>query len=169
VAAPTAGLHFTRELISRLEKRGVGFMPVTLHVGLDTFLPVREEDPREHQIHQEYAVLAPEVAAELSRAKREGRRVIGVGTTTVRVLEQAAVAGNSPEVPPFQGWADLFILPGYRFRVVDAMVTNFHLPRSTLMMLVSAFAGRENIERAYREAIAEQYRFFSFGDAMLVL
>ena len=169
VAAPTAGLHFTPQLIDEIRGRGVNCLFVTLHIGLDTFRPVREENPLEHPIHREYGVLTPEVAAELSRAKREGRRVIAVGTTTVRLLEAAAAAGESLDIKSFEGWVDLFILPGHPFRVVDAMITNFHLPRSTLLMLVSAFAGREFVMRAYREAIDRQYRFYSFGDAMLVI
>jgi S-adenosylmethionine:tRNA ribosyltransferase-isomerase len=168
VAAPTAGLHFTPELIARISDKGVRGCFVTLHVGLDTFQPVREEDPREHRIHQEYGVLSPETASELSRAKAEGRRVICVGTTSVRLVE--AVAQASPtSLKPFAGWVNLFIMPGYQFRMVDAMITNFHLPRTTLMMLVSAFAGRDFILQAYQEAIAQRYRFYSFGDAMVIL
>ena len=169
VAAPTAGLHFTPELLGAIERKGVRCLFVTLHVGLDTFRPVQEDDPFEHPIHREYAVLGDEVASELSQAKREGRRIICVGTTTVRIVEQAAQVGNPFQLQPFEGWADLFILPGYQFRMVDALVTNFHLPRSTLLMLVSAFAGRGLINKAYQEAIASRYRFYSFGDAMLVL
>ncbi len=165
-AAPTAGLHFTPELLTKIEQKGVRCLFVTLHIGLDTFSPVREDDPRQHVIHKEYGVLSPAVAEELSRAKKEGRRIIGVGTTAARIVEQAAQAGG---VQPWEGWVSLFILPGYQFRLIDAMVTNFHLPRSTLLMLVTAFAGKENIGRAYREAIAEGYRFYSFGDAMLLL
>ncbi len=169
VAAPTAGLHFTPELLSQIRTKGVKCLFTTLHVGLDTFRPVREEDPQQHQIHREYGVLSREVAGELSLARSEGRRVICVGTTSVRLVETAAQANNTAEIRPFEGWIDLFILPGYRFRVVDAMITNFHLPRSTLLMLVSAFAGNDLIKRAYQEAITEKYRFYSFGDAMLVL
>jgi len=170
VAAPTAGLHFTPALLNRIRETGVEIVQVTLHVGLDSFRPVREEDPRQHTIHQEYGELAPEAAAAIKRAKSSGKRVVCVGTTTVRLLEQAALAGT-PEEPaePFSGWVDLFILPGHQFRIADAMITNFHLPRSTLLMLVSAFAGKELIERAYREAISLRYRFYSFGDAMLIL
>jgi S-adenosylmethionine:tRNA ribosyltransferase-isomerase len=169
VAAPTAGLHFTPELIDHIEARGVECLFVTLHVGLDTFLPVREENPTEHRIHREYGMMRREVADRLSRARREGRRVIAVGTTTTRLLEAAAQTGDPERLEPFAGWVDLFILPGHRFRLVDALVTNFHLPRSTLLMLVSAFAGRDLILRAYREAIAREYRFYSFGDAMLIV
>ncbi len=166
VAAPTAGLHFTSELLNCIQDKGIECLFVTLHVGLDTFRPVQEEDPRKHHIHREYGVITEEVAGELSRAKSQGRRVICVGTTGVRLVEAAAQAG---EAQPFDGWVDLFILPGYKFKVVDAMVTNFHLPRSTLLMLVTAFAGKELIAEAYQEAISQKYRFYSFGDATLIL
>jgi len=168
-AAPTAGLHFTPELLGRIERSGVRLLFTTLHVGLDTFRPVKEDDPLKHPIHREYGSLSPEVAAELSRAKTEGRRVICVGTTTVRLVEAAARGGDSTKIQPFEGWADLFILPGYKFRIVDGVITNFHLPRSTVLMLVCAFAGRDFIDRAYQEAASQQYRFYSFGDAMLIL
>ena len=166
-AAPTAGLHFTPGLLSKIEQKGVHCLFVTLHIGLDTFSPVREDNPREHPIHREYGALSQTVAGQLSQAKKEGRRVICVGTTTVRILEQ--VAQLSLNLQPFEGWVNLFILPGYRFRMVDALITNFHLPRSTLMMLVTAFAGKELINQAYQEAIARKYRFYSFGDATLIL
>jgi S-adenosylmethionine:tRNA ribosyltransferase-isomerase len=169
VAAPTAGLHFTPELLSKIEQSGVRLLFTTLHVGLDTFRPVKEDDPLKHPIHKEYGSLSPEVAAELSRAKTEGRRVICVGTTTVRLVEAAARGKDPTKIQPFEGWADLFILPGYKFRIVDGVITNFHLPRSTVLMLVCAFAGRDFIDRAYREAVSRQYRFYSFGDAMLIL
>jgi S-adenosylmethionine:tRNA ribosyltransferase-isomerase len=172
VAAPTAGLHFTPQLLSQLKKNEVEFAFVTLHVGLGSFQPVRAEDVRQHKMHREYCELSPKTASRLSRAKAEGRRIIAVGTTAARVLEQAALLGeksNSSPLPPFKGWNDLFILPGHRFRVVDALITNFHLPRSTLLMLVSAFAGEEFIGRAYKEAMRLGYRFYSFGDAMLIL
>jgi S-adenosylmethionine:tRNA ribosyltransferase-isomerase len=168
-AAPTAGLHFTPTLIRRIRDKGVICLFVTLHVGLDTFLPVREENPREHPIHREYGVLSEEVALELSRAKQEGRRIICVGTTSVRLIEAVVQSASHNQVEPFSGWVDLFILPGYRFRLTSAMVTNFHLPQSTLLMLVTAFAGRDLIQRAYQEAIARKYRFYSFGDATLIL
>lgn len=168
VAAPTAGLHFTPELIARIRQRGVNCVFVTLHVGLDTFRPVQEEDPRQHRIHSEYGVLGEEAAEKLSRTKKEGRRVVCVGTTAMRLVEAAAQGSGCVGPGPLQGWVDLFILPGYRFRMVDALITNFHLPRSTLLMLVSAFAGRELVLRAYREAVAQRYRFYSFGDAMLI-
>jgi len=167
VAAATAGLHFTPELLDRIERKGVHCLFVTLHVGLDTFSPVREDDPLEHPIHSEYGVLDRTVAGQLSQARREGRRVICVGTTTVRIVEQ--VAQLSSPLQPFEGGVSLFILPGYRFRMVDALITNFHLPRSTLLMLVTALAGKELINQAYQEAIASRYRFYSFGDAMLIL
>lgn len=169
VAAPTAGLHFTPQLIDRIRSKGVRCLFVTLHVGLDTFLPVRESSPLEHTIHREYGVLDQETASQLSQARREGRRIICVGTTTVRLIEAAAQTSSPLCMQPFQGWVGLFILPGYRFQVVDAMITNFHLPRSTLLMLVTAFAGKDVITLAYREAIAQRYRFYSFGDAMLIL
>jgi S-adenosylmethionine:tRNA ribosyltransferase-isomerase len=169
VAAPTAGLHFTPELMARIEGRGVRYLFVTLHIGLDTFRPVTEDDPREHTVYREYGILDKETARELSRARLEGRRIICVGTTTARILEQAARVNRAPGIQPFEGWVDLFILPGHRFRMVDALVTNFHLPRSTLLMLVTAFAGKELVDKAYCEAIAQSYRFYSFGDAMLVI
>ena len=165
-AAPTAGLHFTAELLDRLGEKGIEFAFVTLHVGLDTFAPVREDDPRDHAIHSEYGEIAPEAAGALSQAKSEGRRIIGVGTTTARLLEQASMDEKSIE--PFAGWTDLLILPGHRFRALDAMITNFHLPRTTLIMLVAAFVGTESILQAYNEAIRRGYRFYSFGDAMLI-
>jgi len=169
VAAPTAGLHFTPELLDKIKDKGARCLFTTLHVGLDTFRPITEEDPRQHTIYREYGIVPTDVANELNCARREERRIICIGTTTVRLVEQAARANKSMGFEPFEGWVDLFILPGHRFRMVDAMVTNFHLPRSTLLMLVTAFAGQENIAKAYREAIEKQYRFYSFGDAMLIL
>ncbi|MFC1991389.1 tRNA preQ1(34) S-adenosylmethionine ribosyltransferase-isomerase QueA [Chloroflexota bacterium] len=169
VAAPTAGLHFTPELIDKMKTRGIQCLFTTLHIGLDTFQPVQGEDPLKHTIHREYGVLSREVADELSRGRAEGQRIICVGTTSVRLIEAAAQASNLSEIGAFEGWVDLFILPGYRFRWVDALITNFHLPRSTLLMLVTAFAGRDIINQAYQEAIARQYRFYSFGDAMLII
>ena len=169
VAAPTAGLHFTPELIHRIKTKGVHCLFVTLHVGLDTFLPVRESNPLEHPIHREYGVLSQEVAEALGRAKTEGRRIICVGTTTVRLVEAAAQTSSPIHMSPFEGWVSLFILPGYQFQTADALITNFHLPQSTLLMLVTAFAGRGCINHAYREAITQRYRFYSFGDAMLIL
>jgi S-adenosylmethionine:tRNA ribosyltransferase-isomerase len=170
VAAPTAGLHFTPALLRQIEEKGIDLAFVTLHVGLDTFRPIREEDPRQHHIHHEFGVLTTEAAARLTRARSDGHRIVCVGTTSVRLLEQAALASEGNEgVKSFQDWVDLFILPGHRFRLVDGMVTNFHLPRSTLLMLVSAFGGNDLIRRAYQEAIRERYRFYSFGDAMLII
>lgn len=169
VAAPTAGLHFTPALLDQIRQKGVTCLFTTLHVGLDTFRPVTEDDPRDHVIYREYGTVEKLVADELNRARREGRRIICVGTTSVRLLEQAALASKTGEIEPFEGWVDLFILPGHRFRLVDAMVTNFHLPRSTLLMLVTAFGGKKLIAEAYREAIEKKYRFYSFGDAMLIL
>jgi S-adenosylmethionine:tRNA ribosyltransferase-isomerase len=168
-AAPTAGLHFTRQLLEKIQSKGVRCLFVTLHIGMDTFRPVQEDNPLEHRIHQEYGVLSQEVASELSQAKAEGRRVICVGTTSVRLVEAIAQAINPLKLKPFSGWVDLFIVPGYQSRVTDALLTNFHLPRSTLLMLVSAFAGRDFILQAYQKAIAQNYRFYSFGDCMLIL
>jgi len=169
VAAPTAGLHFTPQLLSRIEQKGIHCQFVTLHVGLDTFRPVREGNPLEHPIYKEYGVITQEVASQLSQAKAEGRRVICVGTTTVRIVEQAAQNSKTSALEPFDGWVSLFILPGYQFCLMDAFITNFHLPKSTLLMLVTAFAGKDFINRAYKEAIAQKYRFYSFGDAMLII
>jgi len=170
VAAPTAGLHFTTKLLERLCSDGIGLAFVTLHVGLDTFRPVRVEDPWQHHIHSEYGEIDAAAVEVLASAKARGNRVICVGTTTVRLIEQAALASReSGTLRPFKGPADLFILPGHHFRYTDCLVTNFHLPRTTLLMMVCAFAGRELIDRAYREAIAAGYRFYSFGDAMLIL
>jgi S-adenosylmethionine:tRNA ribosyltransferase-isomerase len=168
VAAPTAGLHFTPELMNSLQAKGVRFAFVTLHLSIDSFRPVQVEDPAEHVIHKEYGELTPEVARELNQAKAEGRRIICVGTSSVRMLEHAA-RGNENGVEPFAGWVDLFIRPGHRFKMVDTMITNFHLPCSTLLMLVSAFAGRDLVLRAYNEAMGLGYRFYSFGDAMLII
>jgi len=168
VAAPTAGLHFTLGLLDKLEQKGVTCQFVTLHIGLDTFRPVKEDNPEKHPVYYEYGLLDEEVAGELTRAKWEGRRIVCVGTTTARLLEHTAKISGE-ELRQFEGWVDLFILPGYRFRLVDAMITNFHLPRSTLLMMVSAFAGKGIVKKAYSEAIAKGYRFYSFGDAMLIL
>jgi S-adenosylmethionine:tRNA ribosyltransferase-isomerase len=169
-AAPTAGLHFTPMLLQELEGRGVNIAEVALHVGLDTFAPVNEENPNEHRIHSEWCQLSVDVAELLNETKRSGKRVVAVGTTSVRVLETAArLAVGDQAVMPFEGRTELFILPGFKFKVVDTLLTNFHLPRSTLLMLVSAFADRDLILAAYQEAIAERYRFYSFGDAMLIL
>ena len=169
-AAPTAGLHFTPRLLEELRQQGIGWATVALHVGLDTFAPVKEDDPRQHRMHTEWCRVPPETAARIQETKARGGRVVAVGTTAVRTLETAARHAPAGQViGPWEGDTDLFILPGFRFRVVDALITNFHLPRSTLLMLVSAFAGREFILRAYEEAKAQGYRFFSFGDAMLIV
>ena len=164
-AAPTAGLHFTMSVFERLKQRGIDIAYVTLHVGLDTFKPVETDDIERHHIHTEFVRYTEEVAAQVRQAKRDGRRVIAVGTTTIRVLETVA----RHEWQAFTGNTDLFIYPGFKFRAVDGMITNFHLPRSSLLMLVAAFAGKAQIDRAYAEAIAAHYRFYSFGDAMLIL
>jgi len=169
-AAPTAGLHFTHELLERLARQGVNSVMVTLHVGLDTFAPVNEDDPEEHRIHSEWCQVTAQAAAAINQACAAGGRIIAVGTTSVRTLESAALQAPPGEmVGTFEGPTGLFVLPGYRFLALDAMVTNFHLPRSTLIMLVSAFAGREAILNAYEEAKLQGYRFYSFGDAMLIL
>jgi S-adenosylmethionine:tRNA ribosyltransferase-isomerase len=166
VAAPTASLHFTPELLAALEARGVKRAVVTLHVGAGTFLPVREEDPRRHRIHQEWGEVTPEAAAAVAEARAAGRRVVAIGTTALRVLETAA--RQTGEVAPFRGLTDLFILPGFRFQAADALLTNFHLPRSSLLMLVSAFAGTRRMRSAYEHAVRQGYRFFSYGDASLL-
>ena len=178
-AAPTAGLHFTPDLMLALRRQGVEFAFVTLHIGLDTFKPVEEERIEEHRIHTEWCSLSPEVARQINDARLAGKRIIAVGTTSVRVLESAArppqsfdpnaLACGWQRVSAFEGFTDLFIYPGYEFHAVDALLTNFHLPRSTLLALVLAFAGRDLILRAYQEAIRERYRFYSFGDAMFLL
>ena len=179
VAAPTAGLHFTPSLLERVRSLGVELVFATLHVGWDSFRPVTSEDVTSHVMHTEYWELGQEAADAINRARRDGRRVVSVGTTAVRLLEQAAsLRANSVQTGPdgleaaleaSSGWADLFIYPGYRFRMVDALVTNFHLPRSTLLMLTSAFAGRDLVLGAYAEAADLGYRFYSFGDAMMIV
>jgi S-adenosylmethionine:tRNA ribosyltransferase-isomerase len=170
VAAPTAGLHFTEGLMKSLQEQNILFASVTLHIGLDTFAPVKEEDPKEHKMHSEWCQLPKETADLINQARKKGGRIIAVGTTSVRVLETAAQLAPPGEiVGPYEGITELFILPGFKFRVVDGMITNFHLPKSTLLMLVSAFAGREVILSAYETAKKEGYRFYSFGDAMLIL
>jgi len=171
-AAPTAGLHFTQPLLDRLKEAGVEQTFVTLHVGLDTFRPVQDEDPTQHRIHTEYFEIGQDTADALNHARQDGRRIVAVGTTSVRVLEYLALLMEQSRetlVQPISGDTGIFILPGHRFRLVDALITNFHLPRSTLLMLASAFAGRRQILDAYQEAIREQYRFYSFGDAMFIL
>lgn len=166
VAAPTAGLHFTQALITDLTKKGVEFASITLHVGYGTFVPVRVEDIRDHQIHSEYFSVSGEAAQKINQARQENRRVIAVGTTSVRTLE--FLADEKGRIKEGFGNCDLYIYPGYRFKCVDAMITNFHLPKSTLLMLVSAFYDRTKMIRAYETAIKEAYRFFSYGDAMLI-
>jgi S-adenosylmethionine:tRNA ribosyltransferase-isomerase len=171
-AAPTAGLHFTPQLLDELKAKGVQIAYVTLHVGLDTFAPVMEDDPEEHKIHTEWCELPQETADLINHTKQIGGRVVAVGTTSVRTLESARQAPNANSqqlIASFLGPTNIFILPGYQFKIVDAMITNFHLPKSTLIMLVSAFAGREKILSAYELAIRAGYRFYSFGDAMLII
>jgi len=168
-AAPTAGLHFTHELMDILMKDGIEFAEITLHIGLDTFAPVKEENAEEHQIHSEWCEVTDDTAQKINFAHRDGRRIIAVGTTTARTLESAVRKNkNGDIVQPFSGMTRLYILPGFNFMVIDGLITNFHLPQSTLLMMVSAFAGWENISRWYAAAIKEQYRFYSFGDAMFI-
>jgi S-adenosylmethionine:tRNA ribosyltransferase-isomerase len=169
VAAPTAGLHFTPAMLEALESRGIERTAITLHVGYGTFRPVRVEQVEAHTVDPEPFSIDAEAAAAINRAKRETRRVVAVGTTTTRALETAAARAGGGALAPQKGSADVFIYPGYPFAVVDALVTNFHLPQSSLLMLVSAFAGRERVLAAYREAVADRYRFYSYGDAMLIL
>lgn len=168
-AAPTAGLHFTPELIQQLKDKGISMATVDLQVGLDTFLPVTEENPREHHIHTEWCSVPQETVELIAQTKANGGRVIAVGTTAVRTLETLAQVSENGALKSWQGDTSLFILPGYQFKVIDGMITNFHLPKSTLLMLVSAFVGRETILALYKTAIELNYRFFSFGDAMLLL
>lgn len=165
-AAPTAGLHFTQELLREIEDMGVSIAYVTLHVGLGTFRPVKEDDIMDHKMHSEWYEVTPDTADLINRTKAEGGRIICVGTTSTRTVE--SVADEEGTVHPGSGETDIFIYPGYKFRVLDALITNFHLPESTLVMLVSALAGRENVLNAYRTAVEERYRFFSFGDAMFI-
>ena len=165
-AAPTAGLHFTPELLEKIAAKGVGIGYVTLHVGLGTFRPVKEEEITDHEMHSEFCTIPPETAELINRTKANGGRVICVGTTSCRTLESWAAEDGHME--PKSGWTNIYIYPGYRFKVMDGLVTNFHLPESTLIMLVSAFAGREHVLAAYEEAVKERYRFFSFGDAMFI-
>lgn len=166
-AAPTAGLHFTQELLNTLRQNGIEIVEILLHVGLGTFRPVKVEHIEEHEMHSEYYRVSPEAAETINRAKREGRRVIAVGTTASRTLE--SVGQENGMIQAGEGWTDIFIYPGYHFKVVDALITNFHFPKSTLVMLVSALAGRDLIMKAYNLAVRERYRFYSFGDAMLIL
>jgi S-adenosylmethionine:tRNA ribosyltransferase-isomerase len=166
VAAPTAGLHFTPALLEALTKQGIGWTMLTLHVGPGTFLPVKTADPRDHKMHAEWGVLPPETAERIAVTQRAGGRIVAVGTTSLRLLESAAAENG--EIRSFAGETRLFILPGYRFRAIDLLLTNFHLPRSTLLMLVAAFAGLDRIKSAYAHAVASGYRFFSYGDACLI-
>lgn len=165
-AAPTAGLHFTMELLQEIEKMGVNICFVTLHVGLGTFRPVKAENIEEHEMHSEFCMVPADTAKTINETKRRGGRVIAVGTTSCRTLE--SFANEDGTIEETAAWTNIFIYPGYKFKCVDALITNFHLPESTLIMLVSALAGRENILHAYEVAVKEEYRFFSFGDAMLI-
>ena len=165
-AAPTAGLHFTQELLEQIRNKGVDIAEVTLHVGLGTFRPVKVENVQDHHMHSEFYCIDEDAAEKVNRAKRSGRRVIAVGTTSCRTLESAGAQDGS--IRACSGWTEIFIYPGYQFKVVDALITNFHLPQSTLIMLVSALAGREHVLAAYEEAVRQKYRFFSFGDAMFI-
>ena len=166
-AAPTAGLHFTKELLQKVKDMGVDIAEVTLHVGLGTFRPVKVENVLDHHMHSEFYMVSQEAADKINRAKESGHRVIAVGTTSTRTLE--AAADENGRLHETSGWTEIFIYPGYQFKVIDALITNFHLPQSTLVMLVSALAGREHVLHAYEIAVKEKYRFFSFGDAMLII
>jgi len=165
-AAPTAGLHFTEEMLENLKQRGINLAFITLHIGLGTFRPVSVADITQHVMHREYYSISPEAAQIINQTKEKGHRVVAVGTTSVRTLE---TVGTDGRIEAGSGWTNIFMYPGFEFKVIDAMVTNFHLPESTLLMLISAFAGRENVLAAYEIAVNEDYRFFSFGDAMLIL
>jgi S-adenosylmethionine:tRNA ribosyltransferase-isomerase len=170
VAAPTAGLHFTEELLQRLTTAGVNIAHVTLHVGLGTFAPIKNADPRHHAMHREWCQVTPETVMAIQTTRQRGGRVVAVGTTTVRTLETAARRGESSQLSPFAGETELYIYPPFEFYVVDALITNFHLPRTTLLLLVSAFVRNDDLlKQAYEEAIAHEYRFYSYGDAMLIL
>ena len=166
-AAPTAGLHFTPELLKEIEEKGIDIARVTLHVGLGTFRPVKVDEIRDHHMHSEFYQVDEEAAEKINRAKDSGHRVICVGTTSCRTIESAA--DETGHLKPTSGWTEIFIYPGYKFKILDGLITNFHLPESTLIMLVSALAGREHVLAAYEEAVQERYRFFSFGDAMLII
>lgn len=165
-AAPTAGLHFTKELLDKIEKKGISIAKVTLHVGIGTFRPVKEENVEEHKMHTEHFYIKKEEADKINMAKLNGKRVIAVGTTSCRVLE--TIADQNGLVSPCEQDTGIYIYPGYKFKCIDGLITNFHLPKSTLIMLVSAFAGKDYILKAYEEAVKENYRFFSFGDAMMI-
>jgi S-adenosylmethionine:tRNA ribosyltransferase-isomerase len=165
-AAPTAGLHFTKELLEKIKEKGIDIARVTLHVGLGTFRPVKEENILDHHMHSEFYMVEQEEADKINNARKNGHRVIAVGTTSTRTLE--SVAKEDGTIPACSGWTQIFIYPGYKFKAIDCLITNFHLPESTLVMLVSALAGREHVLNAYKEAVEEKYRFFSFGDAMFI-
>ena len=165
-AAPTAGLHFTKDLLQQIKAKGVHIAEVTLHVGLGTFRPVKVDDPTQHHMHSEYYIVDEPTAELINNTRKNGKRVISVGTTSCRTLETAT--GEDGILKAGSGWTDIFIYPGYKFKMVDCLITNFHLPESTLVMLVSALAGRENILNAYKQAVDEKFRFFSFGDAMFI-
>jgi len=176
VAAPTAGLHFTPELIERIKERGVGVEYITLHVGMGTFAPVKVDDPKNHKMHSEWVEIKKGVAEKINKARDEGGKVIAVGTTTTRALEalvpdmnqKSFLPASKSKIKNLNAWVDIFIYPGYEFKIIDAMITNFHLPKSSLIMLVSALAGKKNIDKAYNEAIKNNYRFYSYGDAMFI-
>lgn len=165
-AAPTAGLHFTEELLNKIKEKGVDIAFVTLHVGLGTFRPVKVEDVLNHKMHSEYYMVSQEAADKINRAKENGKNVICVGTTSCRTIESAC--NEDGKMKETSGWTEIFIYPGYKFKVLDKLITNFHLPESTLIMLVSAICGKDNVLNAYNEAVKERYRFFSFGDAMII-
>jgi len=169
VASPTAGLHFDPDLLRKIEKKGIEIVYVTLHVGYGTFQPVSAEDVSKHQMHPEYFNIPEESAEKINMAKMDGRRIVACGTTSVRTLESAVSETVPPEVSAMRGSTNLFIFPPYEFKMTDAIITNFHLPRTTLLMLAAAFCGKENLRRAYEEAIRNRYRFYSYGDAMLIL
>ena len=166
VAAPTAGLHFTQDLLAQIKQQGIDIATITLHVGAGTFKPIKVDDPSQHKMHAEFVHVSQEVCDKIKLTKEQGGRVVAVGTTCVRALESAASTGT---LNTFTGDTDIFIYPGFEFNVVDALITNFHLPRSTLLMLISALAGYENIRRAYQHAIDKEYRFYSYGDAMMII
>jgi S-adenosylmethionine:tRNA ribosyltransferase-isomerase len=169
VAAPTAGLHFTEELLKEIEEKGIRKIPITLHVGWDSFRPIRVDDPKDHKLESEYFKISQSSAERINQIKEDGKKIVAVGTTTVRALETATDDAESHRIQTKSGWTKKFIYPPYKFKVVDSLITNFHLPRSTLLLLVSAFATKELILRAYQEAIKERYRFYSYGDAMLII
>lgn len=171
VAAPTAGLHFSKGLLNSLKKKGVIIKYITLHVGMGTFAPVKVDDIREHKMHSEYVEIEQSVIQEIKRAKQDKRRIVAVGTTTCRALESAGenLLNSSENKQALSFWTDIFIYPGYKFKIIDTLVTNFHLPKSTLLFLISAFAGKDLIDKAYQEAIDQEYRFFSYGDAMIIV